>query len=69
MPSPKLKPCPFCGGEAELLPMDFAGPNPPFRIACTKCDYKTVWMRADWKSSAVAAWNLRASDVKETGKN
>ena len=54
----ELKPCPFCGSEAEL----FEAPGVYF-VECSnpKCNYPTNW---DTKEEAVTAWNTR---VYKTG--
>lgn len=49
-----LKPCPFCGGEAEL-----AGVNAPeFWVWCPSCKASTAAHTG--KQSAIEAWNTRA---------
>lgn len=63
----KLKPCPFCGGEAfifvipphkhRIVPLpDYAGEA---FVECTKC---TCAMSADTKEEAIKAWNRRTND-------
>ena len=51
----KLKPCPFCGGSAELW--DTEDVQYPYQIVCMSCfcgtDEKT------YKESAIEAWNKR----------
>lgn len=50
----KLKPCPFCGGEAELF-RDYMG---WYVIECTACGNGTLhFAKSD---GAVNAWNRRA---------
>jgi Lar family restriction alleviation protein len=52
----ELKPCPFCGGSAELL-SDVACID--WWVCCEDCENNC---RSDQeKSEAVAAWNRRAS--------
>ena len=53
----KLKPCPFCGGEAELVDCD-----PRWFVRCKK--YYCVEQRSMWvpKSEAVKQWNRRVKD-------
>lgn len=65
----KLKPCPFCGGEAKLSKFTmresvkdqhgiFPGKEYPVcRVVCTSCGTRT----AQWDSEeeAIAAWNRR----------
>lgn len=36
---PELKPCPFCGGKAEIK--QFANPKNWYRIGCTVCGCQT----------------------------
>jgi Lar family restriction alleviation protein len=50
----ELKPCPFCGGEAEI----FQGAHPnEHTIWCTKCALKMPIQLN--KKEAIAAWNRR----------
>ena len=61
MPSPKLKPCPFCGGRAKReTARGFVVP-PMHIVRCTKCGCMTTWMREDWRN-AVSVWNRRAGE-------
>jgi Lar family restriction alleviation protein len=65
--SDKLKPCPFCGGEAELFLRSCNGvPSGDVvteaEITCNKCDVKfTRWaLNKIWaKKSVIEAWNRR----------
>lgn len=57
---PDLKPCPFCGGKAELLPYGKTG---NYTVICRndKCQASfilPVFSRVD----AIKAWNERAGD-------
>ena len=54
----KLKPCPFCGGEAKIGSTDIFG----FEVRCTvcPCDVGRYWFVK--KEEAVTAWNRRFSD-------
>jgi len=60
----ELKPCPFCGGEAEIVALDAWYKNPFVGIGCSKCpailaeygEYK----RFNTEAEAIAAWNARA---------
>lgn len=47
----KLKPCPFCGGEARLIG------HSPYSITCCKCRATTVI--CDTPEKAINEWNRR----------
>ena len=49
----KLKPCPFCGGEAEKQ----KGIGEASYVACTKCGAMAVTIYGEM--GAVEAWNRR----------
>ena len=34
----KLKPCPFCGGKAEMLISEFECSRKEYLVACAECD-------------------------------
>lgn len=59
----ELKPCPFCGGEAELSSPRFI---PHAWVACKKCGVSTPTHTAftprEAKEQAVNAWNRRESN-------
>ena len=48
----KLKKCPFCGGEAEVV-----GGNPYHWVFCKNCDAESKQMSTI--DGAIAAWNTR----------
>ena len=57
----ELKPCPFCGGAAEVY-CDREMGGSQYRIKCTNCpaDVGRHWY---WKKNdAIAAWNRRVND-------
>ena len=59
----KLKPCPFCGGEAELVDIDPAGmlgTYDPITVHCKECECNTNWFSEEWE--AIEAWNRRVSN-------
>lgn len=65
----ELKPCPFCGGEAELTGFN----APEYWVWCPSCKASTDAHTG--KENAVAAWNTRAertcenvNEVRENGK-
>lgn len=60
----KLKPCPFCGGEAEIIEMTKRKHRvlgiPPVYIRCRMCGASTCVKITE--GQAVYSWNTRASD-------
>lgn len=56
-----IKPCPFCGGEAELVRFDDELDDHILRVACkdVNCCGAHVW--EDLASEAIEMWNKRAS--------
>ena len=58
----KLKPCPFCGGEAEVREAKYLGLK-GFVVTCLKCGIETRLMAG--KNQAVWLWNRRADDGDE----
>ena len=55
----ELKPCPFCGGEAEL-----SGDDGASWVVCVNCNARGEWYNPEWK--AARQWNARhtAPEVK-----
>ena len=57
----ELKPCPFCGGKAELR--HFAGINVTSYVRCMDCKAQTFEFRISTEQSsdeeAIEAWNRR----------
>lgn len=57
----ELKPCPFCGGEAEAYDYEY-GIDPVVAYGC-KCKQCGIAMSGhDSKCEAIEAWNRRAND-------
>ena len=59
----ELKPCPFCGGQAELR----VKMNEGVTVQCSKCDVQTrSWVDFGHGTNAVRtvveAWNRRITD-------
>lgn len=54
MKETKLKPCPFCGGRAELLRSPF---HNGCRVKCQHCGALSKLMRLDHEAAAI--WNRR----------
>lgn len=48
----KLKPCPFCGGEAEIAY------SRNYYVWCDKCETRGDWYSTE--AEAIKAWNTRA---------
>ena len=59
-----LKPCPFCGGEAELWRHSTTGHlNRPAWVACMGRCSVLVSREYGSDAEAITAWNTRASDA------
>ena len=62
----KLKPCPFCGGNAyDHLKYSFHANKQRHAVKCTKCN---AYMEYRDKKSAIKAWNTR-TEVKDDEKD
>ena len=62
----KLKPCPFCGGKAEIV-INKSKRGQTANIHCTKCSCRKTLLRyPDYVGSieeeAIEAWNRRADN-------
>lgn len=62
MNNEELKPCPFCGGEAEIV---MSGGDR--RVECKKCGARSDWY--DTEAEAIAAWNRRNYSEKQNSSN
>lgn len=58
----KLKPCPFCGGEAYIQSLPTARKT---KIYSVKCRCGVMFRFMDRKYKAIEAWNRRATDVSK----
>ena len=58
----KLKPCPFCGGEAEMMDLCY-----PHWVYCTVCGARVHGgvYGEDGELASAEAWNKRANDGSE----
>ena len=69
----KLKPCPFCGGEAKIRMGYFLPGGHQFAdvycfVECLSCHAKTKWFEAKDEGlvdKAVDAWNKREGEDAE----
>ena len=55
-----LKPCPFCGGEAE-----YESERVSCWIECSKCGAKSGYAFVAYPQEAVEAWNERVASTTE----
>jgi len=70
MQTHKLKPCPFCGGEAKMFAPRIFGKWQGYRyVACQTCHASTSGMmggpdggKTKTEEEAAAAWNRRAEE-------
>lgn len=72
MPTPKLKQCPFCGGQAQASGM-YVGGESWGAVSCTLCRVKMEYSHNEWdkdcpspekiKAVLSAAWNRRAGET------
>ena len=59
---PELKPCPFCGGEAELVHHECKMND--IKIQCTKCGIKTGWWMGE-PAELIEQWNTRVTSYND----
>lgn len=62
----KLKPCPFCGGEADILEHQFYGLSPTYGVKCLDCNCETFQF-FETDDEAIAAWNTRVKEGDDNG--
>lgn len=58
-----LKPCPFCGGKAEIFRGTTYGLHYLYEPRCIKCECALGLF--DTEEQAVEAWNTRADSVQD----
>ena len=61
-----LKPCPFCGGEADILEHQYQGCFTTYGVVCLDCYSGTDWS-FETEDEAIAAWNRRAKEGDNNG--
>ena len=59
----RLKPCPFCGGPAELISCNTGKEMSVHMVRCCG-HYCTGWLTKRWndEDTAIYAWNKRAPE-------
>lgn len=57
-PKTKIRCCPFCGGEGEIISDSDSGEMAAFAVKCKQCHAMTAFYLDDTKR-AVRAWNTR----------
>ena len=64
----RLKPCPFCGGEAELRQYDVDADNRWWYVACYTCGISMdplFWNSGQTREETIMKWNRRVGDAPE----
>ena len=56
-----LKPCPFCGGEADVIEHLFHRLDSSYGLQCKKCKAET-YQFYESEEKAIEAWNRRAGE-------
>lgn len=64
----KLKPCPFCGGKAEMLINEYNDSRKEYLVACAECDGMVERWR-ETEEEAVEQWNRRVSDKEDSNNH
>jgi Lar family restriction alleviation protein len=62
MPENKLKPCPFCGGDAEVHITEKSEPAHYCEIVCTSCGARTARHLDYLINVATYEWNRRKTN-------
>ena len=57
----KLKPCPFCGGEAKYLAHTFYKMSSTYGVRCDECGSESRQFFEN-EEEAAEAWNRRVKD-------
>ena len=56
-----IKPCPFCGGAAQLIHATEYPSGDRYRVACSDCGC-TTWPRIIGGRRAIEVWNRRVKE-------
>lgn len=59
----KLKPCPFCGGQARMLPQSQEPFGKHYSVDCVECGVK-MKIFTKFKKQAALTWNMRKEELK-----
>ena len=59
-----LKPCPFCGGQANVIEHRFHGLDSSYGLQCKKCKAET-YQFYESEEKAIKAWNRRAGEEEQ----
>lgn len=69
MKETELKPCPFCGGKANLIENHICGGKDYSYVTCESCHVRTqqytVSVRFCPNDEATKAWNRRSDDGRK----
>lgn len=63
-----LKPCPFCGGKAEMLISEYEDSRKEYLVACTECDGMVECWR-ETEEEAVEQWNRRVNNKEDSNNH
>ena len=58
----ELKPCPFCGGKAEIVEVTRHVTNNRIVVKCSRCGASTRTFSDNKSEYAIDAWERRATD-------
>ena len=64
----QLKPCPLCGGKAEMLINKYNDSRKEYLVACAECDGMVERWR-ETEEEAVEQWNRRVSDKEDSNNH
>lgn len=58
----KLRPCPFCGGQAEIQVHEFCELQNTYGVKCRNCDAQTGQFYLS-EGHAITLWNIRVTSA------
>ena len=65
MSETQLKPCPFCGGEVEILTEEVDAISEAYNFHCDNCDMSTYYDYSNDKEEAIRHWNRRTTTKED----